>query len=185
MTSLDDMRRELRRKYKKLRLNDSNPAGLEDEIEKYYDLIYKLHKKARDEGREYGFLFCEKDEKLFPSMTTSGGEHAIAKLVDCEMFEGKTKGMFHTHPSDWGMSEPSTTDMCSALELNCQFLCVSGQHPYRMVGCWTFKSGVKDLKKSCMKLEKAKTIHEAREADAEIRKKTEKYLKPIYLRGLP
>jgi len=150
------------------------------EVEKYAKLMEELHKKARREGREFGFLFCEKEGKLFPSMTTEGGEHAIEKIVDCKIFGAKPKGYFHTHPSDIGLSLPAPSDVCYALEKNHEFLCVSGEIP-RRVACWKIKKrDIEKLRQLCRKLAEAKTAREAWEISSEIREKMGKYLKEFY-----
>lgn len=147
-------------------------------VEEYAKLMEELHKKARKEGREFGFIFCEKEGKLFPSMTTEGGECAIEKIIDCEIFGAKAKGSFHTHPSDIGISLPAVEDVCYAVKQNHDFLCLSGEIP-RRVACWKIVD-IERLKGNCAELGKAKNPKEATDKRLEIMNTMEKHLKEFY-----
>ena len=149
-------------------------------IEEYARVMEELHRKAYKEGKEYGFLFCEKEGKLFPSMTTEGGARAIEKIVDCKIFDAKEKGYFHTHPSEIGISLPAAEDVCYAIDRNHDFLCVSGEIP-RRVACWQIeKEKTEQFKTECSKLKQAETAKEAMEISMAITNKMDKLLKEFY-----
>jgi len=155
--------------------------GEKEELKKYGDLMKLLHEKGREEGREFGFLFCERDKKLFPSMTTTGGERAIEKIVDCEMFEAKAKGYFHTHPHELGLSLPSAGDVCYSWLKKLDLLCLSGEIP-RRIACYRV-----DREKAsgpCGRLLKAVSALEVQEAESEITEKLGELVEEIYVKPL-
>ena len=157
---------------------------LKEKLEKYIPLMEKLHKRSTDIGRELGFIFCVKDQNIFPSTVVEGESREISEFVGCEPFDATEIGSFHTHPSPLGVPLPAAQDLCYFMERGHQFLCVSGNLPY-YIGCWEILDTPerKEFEKKCEVFSQCKDLQDCwrkeLEMEEEMRKNWNKILRTI------